>query len=442
MKNIAKIYSVIFLVIICTIGASAVATGMTDMINTVKSESTVKWNSAEQYPFKESSEGNTTEEEQQQSSVQALITEIKRLIDIPLTLQAEIRAFGQRIETKVTDGYRFRMPFVLLNKAWDKYICGMNMTTASVGTQIENQSVFLQKDGTIGFFYNDFDITETSQLLADFSQEMTTQDRNFLFFLTPYKSVEFNSGYLGVYKNLFEEKRLQIEESLSDYGVNFVSCTDEMNKEGLNPTELFFATDHHWLPQTGLWACGLLADALNETAGYNIDSSIFDESNYDITILPDYFIGSQGKKVTEIYTEIEDFPIIIPKYDSDLTVFHSDLNDTLTGTIEDTMLSRKFLEEENIYDRYAYSFYGYGDEALIQIHNNNLSDGHRVLIIKHSFADCMAPYLSNIAEYVDFIDTRHFNGSLQTYIELTNPDTVVIIYSATAFASTDSFDFS
>ena len=77
--------------------------------------------------------------------------------------------------------------------------------------------------------------------------------------------------------------------------------------------------------------------------------------------------------------------------------------------------------------------YGYGDEGLIQIHNLDRTDGHRLLCLKISVADCMVPWLSTTAEYLDFIDLRLFQGSLREYIQETNPDTVAVIYQSTSF---------
>ena len=177
----------------------------------------------------------------------------------------------------------------------------------------------------------------------------------------------------------------------------------------------------------------MFSEALNETAGYSIDTSYFDESQYDIQWRENFFLGSQGRKVTEVYVGPEDFPILLPRYDTNLEVYHSSLNATLTGSRQETMMNWSALDVESLYKRNAYGMYGYGDEGLIQMHNLDQPDGHRLLIIKISVADCMAPYLCHAAEYVDFIDLRLFGESLRDYIQRTNPDTVAVIYQGTTF---------
>ena len=82
---------------------------------------------------------------------------------------------------------------------------------------------------------------------------------------------------------------------------------------------------------------------------------------------------------------------------------------------------------------------------MITIHNNQIHDGSHILMLKTSYADCMYPYLASVVENLDVIDLRWFNGSLQSYIKETNPDTVVMVYGMTTFSGSQTingpFDF-
>ncbi len=160
---------------------------------------------------------------------------------------------------------------------------------------------------------------------------------------------------------------------------------------------------------------------------------MFDIDNYDIQYNTIPFIGTLGRKVTTVYTEPELMPLLMPKYETDLEVFVSELNSTKTGTIEETLFDYDKLQRSRKYLQRQYRFYGYGDQALIEIHNNNLNDGKRVLVVKESYADCMVPYLSNLAENISVIDPRHFDGSVVSYIEKNDPDAVIFVYSAGTF---------
>ena len=183
-----------------------------------------------------------------------------------------------------------------------------------------------------------------------------------------------------------------------------------------------------------------MCDYLNENMGFSIDTDIFNEENYTVTY-PGEWLGSQGKQVTEVYCDSEPFPVVIPKYDSDITAFLSKKNATVSGRIEDVLLDWSILEQTDIYTRRNYDFYSYGNLALISIHNNLLNDGKRVLMVKRSFADSMVPSLAACVENLDVIDLRYFDGSLQSYIEATKPDTIIAVYGVGEVAVDGSYDF-
>lgn len=439
-----KIYAAVFLLTIFGVCISCIVPTVASFVsekNNSGDTGSAGWNGAVEYPFERNTWDATAAEQAAQGPnlLDSALTKVRGAV-------SRIRGIESSIKNKVTEQHPLRMSFVLLNRIWSRYICGMNMTTALSGTELlESEFVVAERsDGMLTYIMDDVDVTQTTWALIAFAKEMEKQGRFFLLFEPPVKTGSLDAQYQAVVADYTAQRDAQVNKLLSENGVNYVSCAEKVEEKGLEGTKIFFRTDHHWLPQAGIWACQVLAETLNDTAGYEINTGIFDESNYEITWLPEFFLGSQGRKVTEIYASPEDFPIILPKYESSLTVFHSVLNDTLSGSIRDTMFDWDVLEEPDLYSRNAYGVYGYGDEGLTQIHNNNLPDGRRILFVKVSLADCMAPYLSNAAEYVDFIDLRAFGGSLRTYIRETNPDTVVVIYPTSTFEAKNSaiYDFS
>ncbi|MBR2795376.1 MAG: hypothetical protein IKE16_12085, partial [Solobacterium sp.] len=196
--------------------------------------------------------------------------------------------------------------------------------------------------------------------------------------------------------------------------------------------DLFFQTDHHWLPMTGISACRSIVPWLNEN-GFPVDQHIYDAENYKIDYSEIPFLGSQGRKVTLAYADLEKMPLVKPLYDSSLTVHLSYGDQTLSGTIEETLLADSYLKETNLYNNSHYNYYGHGSQGLVSIHNNNMHDGSRILVLKESFANCMYPYMPSMAEYIDVIDLRHFDGSLKGFISKNKPEAVIMIYGVQGF---------
>ena len=325
---------------------------------------------------------------------------------------------------------------IRMKKILDKYMLGFNLTTSLSGTvnnpNTRDDLVVSHKNGELDYLYDDVDISEQLQTFVDFGLEMQQDERNFVLFEPPYKYSEISEIYRGIYNGYDAEKNKEVTDTVRSYGLDVISMAEIIQSENIDRDSIFFKTDHHWLPQTGLWACKYLGQYLNENCGYTVDNSIFDIDNYDIQD-DTMWLGSQGRKVTEIYCDTEPMPLIIPNYTTDLEVYYQHLDKTLKGTISETLFDWSHLEGDNLLTMDQYWFYGYGSKPLIQIHNNLKKDGKRMLIVKESFANCMYPYLSNAAEYVDVIDVRHYTESLHEYIAETNPDTVVVIYSANGF---------
>ncbi|MCM1173566.1 MAG: DHHW family protein [Blautia sp.] len=350
----------------------------------------------------------------------------------------KIAAIENKIEEEATSSFDFKMPFVLTKKACDR-VLGLDMTTSLCSGDNDlnkvDDIVLAYEEDYLGFVMDDVDIAGKIENLVSFGSQMKGEGRNFLLFMTPDK---FKGN--EIYQNYSEEKKEEVRNSFLEKNLDIVCISEMMDKN--NMISLFFKTDHHWKPSAGIWADRLLCEFLNKNYGYHFDTSVFDMGNYEIEIREESFLGSQGKKVTEVYSSKEDFPIILPQYNTDLDVFISGKGKICYGSIEDTLLDYSVFEEKSSYLRKNYSFYGYGDQALITIHNNNVHDGSNILMIKTSFAHCMYPYLAAAVEDLSIVDLRYFDGSIQSYIKEIEPDTIIVIYGMAAFeGGNDLFDF-
>ncbi len=356
-----------------------------------------------------------------------------------------ILAVEKKINLYTTDKFIFQPPCLLTKKMIDKTL-GLDMTTSLCGAQNDlttDDDIVTVYDGDyLAFPVDDADISAPLGNLIDFGQQMRAEGRDFLLFLTPGKFAGNES-----FTDFSQSRHDLIVDSLQAADLDVYDMYGMLGDTPQQIAPFFFKADHHWLPTTGLLACRYLGEYLNENYGYEIDTAVFDQENYEVTVLKDSFLGTQARKVSEMYASKEDFPLVTPKYESDLDVFISETNESLHGSAADTLLDPSALEGKSTYstDTY-YCFYGHGDKDLITIHNNGIHNGKRMLWIKDSMADCMYPHFANAVEYLDVIDLRGFGGSLQTFIEKTKPDTVVVLYGITVFndgttITPNAFDF-
>lgn len=418
-----KVCAVISCIVVGLVSCSMIGTAFLQKISGNTGDKANAYDGSKDYLFMD--DGN----------VEAVDTQPGNVFGKSLKMFENVKNISENI---TSDGYSYKMPFVLLKKTWDKYT-GIDMTT-SFSTNYESDTVVDVGNGHMSYVVNSFD-TKYIENQIEFGKQMENKGINFLMFMTPFKLSENSNIQSGPYTDRSAEIEKMGMQMFRDAGLNVISVSEHIEAEGLDRHELFFKTDHHWLPQTALWANKLMCENLNENYGFAIDTDVFAEENYNIVYADKNWLGTLGKKVTTAYCEPEPFPIIIPKYDTDVTVFVSKTNTTMSGRVEDVLLDWDQLKEPDIYTRRNYDMYAYGDIAMLSIHNNKVNDGRRVLMIKRSFADAMIPYFASTVEYLDVIDLRAFKGSLQAYIDETKPDTVIMLYGVTEVTDESAYDF-
>ena len=365
-------------------------------------------------------------------------------------------AFVSSITDMLTDSNPLYYTALLATKSFDK-AAGLNLTTSicAVNDPLELSDIVVDLgDGCLDRVVDQEALLtygiENIESLVDFGLSVEENGRNFLAVLAPSK-IEF-ADYDGLQSEVFPDYSAKTTalavESLTQADLNSLSLKEAMEENGLNASNAYYKTDHHWTARTGLFACGVLCEHLNILYGYQTDPTIYGIENYTITTLEDHWLGSLGRKSTTVYSDLDDFEIILPDYNTDLEVCRSNTDTTYSGSMEETLLNLDSITESpNLYEYNAYAMYGYGDMACISVKNNDLHDGSNLLLIRNSYADCMVPYLAASFEYLYTLDLRYYTGSVEDFIEETDPDTVVVLYNTSSFAilsetdHTGMFDF-
>lgn len=248
---------------------------------------------------------------------------------------------------------------------------------------------------------------------------------NLLYVNAPTKYVDdslFSTQFgINTYSNRNADLFLQ---RISDAGIANIDLREKLKEDGLKVEEQFFRTDHHWTPECGLWATRIMAEGLNEYCGYNIDTSIYDKSNYTFTKYEDCWLGEQGRKVAETYVGLDDYTCVMPNFETNYSF--KTASGLLPGTF-DTFVNKDVYNLENdVYTTYSWH-YSYGQCSCI---NNNVSYG-KVLLLGDSYAQVTQPFLSLGVSEIDPLIMRDYDDtfSLRTYIQNGEYDTVVICYA-------------
>jgi hypothetical protein len=266
--------------------------------------------------------------------------------------------------------------------------------------------------------------------LKDYCDE---QNVPLLYVQAPWKICKYNKELPPGEEDYSNENLDNFLKKLRAFNIDVLDLREEMHGEGLNHYDAFFKTDHHWTPETGLWASAkvqeyLMGKGIVETE--TIDTRLQDINNFNKDIYKDIFIGSRARR-TGIYFAgtIDDISLIYPKFDTHIIVESPAHNVRKEGSFQEVMFNFDYLQtgfEMNTYEVYA--AYGAGYTHYI---NKAAKSRKKIVFESDSFGIVVAPFLSLAFEDTfSGINTRH---KLPDIIIEEKPDVVILLIYNIAF---------
>ena len=179
---------------------------------------------------------------------------------------------------------------------------------------------------------------------------------------------------------------------------------------------LYYRTDHHWTSLGAYYAYQQLCGALSLTP--------FDPAAHT-ALTAENFYGTHYSKA-RTWNAVPD---TITYYDlpNSLTIY----NVTAAGQPADGQTTGLYdTDKLNVYDKYA--MFLHGNNGLSRIEGDGTG---RILVIKDSYANCFAPYLTANYAQIDVVDFRNYNYGLDQLIADNDYDQILVLYSFDSFKS-------
>ena len=182
----------------------------------------------------------------------------------------------------------------------------------------------------------------------------------------------------------------------------------------LSGDDAFYRTDHHWSTMGAYQGYVALMTAMNGSA------TILD---YDPTLVSDSFYGttfssSGASWITpdEMYTWVPEAGITVTRYPEGAPI---------PGSLYD-------LSKLEVKDKYS-MFLG-GNQPLCVIENPEAKNG-KLLVIRDSYSDSLAPFLALDYQEVHLFDLRYNRVPITQYVMENGIDQVLVLYSNANFAT-------
>lgn len=372
------------------------------------------------------------------------VVEVKQETAVDKILQKYNRVVSsveQAIQTYTTNfmpGYHLMVEGA---KVYNKFI-GWNYVPYS-----EYNGVITLSDGYLSSYIEPKDVAQHAEELISFKNFCENEGTSFLYVQAPYKISEYDDLDVTNTSDFSNANANEFIKALKQSDTDVLDLRELIHQEGFNNHDMFYRTDHHWTVQTGLWATQRMLGYCNENYGWNADLSKLDITNFDEILYPNWFLGSQGRKVTLAATDPEDFVMILPKYDTNFHYVIPSIGMDEEGDYSITY-NMDQIEVCDYYLKSPYSGCNYGDLPLVQIENLLDGEDHRILLIRDSFSDCVISCLASAEKEVYALDLRYFTGSVKKLVQELEPDLVIVMYNPNMLGGEiersshiDAFDF-
>ncbi len=294
------------------------------------------------------------------------------------------------------------------------------------------------KSGNLCVIGSRHDMTAIAESIKSFDKFLKNENIPFVYAMAP-SVISPDDKTVNNHWDFSNQNADELVLKLEAAGVCTVDLRKAFKEDNINYADVFYVTDHHWLPETGVWATGKIAAWLNENLNFNCDLNAFKIENYNKTVYPKFYLGTFGKKATLARVKADDFVLLHPKNDVKFHYINPAIPCDKTGDF-DIIYHYELFEQDDIYDRNAYAAY-LGNKYAAFIDNLDENVNGKVLVVGDSYLLTVVPFLAQTVKRVEYLSMDYYDGSLESYIKKNGPYDACIMLFYTGDL-TDKIDFS
>ena len=281
-----------------------------------------------------------------------------------------------------------------------------------------SSGVYIWQNKAFELFYGSTDAAAAyAQAISGYQQQLPGT--------TVYNMVVPNHSEFGLPERIRNDMGCTSQrENLSDVFANYTEGSQVIPVDIYDALDyhkdqyLYFNTDTHWAPLGAYWAYTAFCEAANQTAAPLSDftvSTVEDFTGYLYTATGESCLAENPDHI-DLYEPGFDYTIEL-SYDG----------------VSFTELSGMYAPDEGM----GYSMVLWGDNPLVRVTNHDDASGRKLLLVKDSYGNAIAPFLAANYSEVHVADFRSFPGKLPAYCQ-ENGITDVLFFNNVMSANTYS----
>lgn len=309
--------------------------------------------------------------------------------------------FMEDYETYITDQFTARDVFIQMKSAGERLL----------GKKV-NRGVYYGSDGYLAEQMLSLNKEQLAKNMNAVKNYLGITDAKVSFALIP-GSLEINRNKMPrVISDVRQNEIIdELYQELRDYDVTCVDIHTELAKHA--DEELFYRTDHHWTSLGAYYGYRALFNAKGEDA--------VPLSAYEKTVRSEEFYGTLYSKTGAFWLQ----PDVISTYVKEEGI-------TVERVEGNSMAEGELYEEGWLLKKDKYSMFLGGNQPLAIIKNGR-KDLPKLLVIRDSYFDSMAPFLTPHYSEIHVVDFRYNRSNVEAYIRENGIEEVLIIYSLANF---------
>lgn len=285
----------------------------------------------------------------------------------------------------------------------------------------ENNKVYFGKDGQSLFaHFTELSDEELATRVGFVNKLGDNLDVPVYFSLVPDKSWAWAMFLPENAPNIDDGSTIEKAQALCGDNVNFISLKHLGitcgNTQSPDEDGSFYRTDHHWTTE------GAYRGYMALMAGMGRDIQIYEWSP---ALVSDQFYGTTYSSSGAGWVKPDSIYTMIPEGGTKghITVDRYPEGEPIPGGLY-------YPEKLEVKDKYAY-FLG-GNQPLCIIKNPD-AQGGKLLVVRDSYSDSLAPFLAEEFQEVHLFDLRYNNKSLKQYVADNGIGQVLVLYSTNNF---------
>lgn len=318
--------------------------------------------------------------------------------------------FMEDFEDYVTDQFPLR----------DQWIQTKALCERALGKQ-ENNKVYFGKDGqTLFAHFTQISDGDLAQRVGYVNKLGANLDVPVYFSLVPDKSWAWAMFLPDNAPNVDDGSTLRRAEELCGDSVTFINLSllgiTCGNTQSPDEDSSFYRTDHHWTSFGAYRGYYMLMD------GMGLPQSVVYTQPTQVS---NNFYGTTWSAAGASWVKPDSIDTMIPEGGTGGNV-------AVTRYPEGSPIEGGLYYPEKLAAKDKYAYFLGGNQPLCVIQNPDAVNG-KLLVIRDSYADSLAPFLAEEFREVHLFDLRYNNTPLKQYVTDNGIDQVLVLYSANNF---------